>query len=106
VATWLTVKLPTGDAERLSGSGATDVALSVAASRELSDRWQPFGQASLVWLGEGDLLPELQEDYAGSLLAGLTWQATAAFELTGQLEANTAVFSDGRGSAPGRAASI
>jgi hypothetical protein len=95
VATWLTVKLPTGDSERLSGSGATDVALSFSASRELSGAWQVFGQASLAWLGTGDVLAELQEDYAGSLLSGVTWRPTGVLELTAQVEANTAVTDTG-----------
>ena len=95
VATWLSVKLPTGDAERLSGSGAVDVALTVSATREIAESWQVFGQASVAWLGEGDILPDEQQDVAGSILAGATWRATSSFNLTSQLEANTAVFDTG-----------
>jgi hypothetical protein len=92
VATWLTVKLPAGDAESLGGSGAVDVALTVSATREIAESWQVFGQASLAWLGQGDVLPQEQEDFAGSIVAGVTWHATHSVDLTGQLEANTAVF--------------
>lgn len=95
VATWLTVKLPTGKAEDLTGSGAVDVALSLAGERELSDRWQVFGQANVVWLGNGDVLADLQQDFAGSLLAGTTWRAWRGLELTAQLEANSAVLDTG-----------
>ncbi len=91
VATWLTLKLPTGKAEDLTGSGAVDVALSLAGERQLSDRWQVFGQANVVWLGKGDVLADSQQDFAGSLLAGTTWLAWRSLELTAQLEANTAV---------------
>jgi Protein of unknown function (DUF3187) len=91
VAGWLTVKLPTGKADDLTGSGAVDVALSLAGERQLSERWQLFGQANVVWLGQGDVLADLQQDFAGSLLVGTTWQAWRSFELTAQLEANTAV---------------
>jgi hypothetical protein len=94
-AAWLTVKLPTGEAERLSGSGAVDVALTVSTTREIAASWQLFGQASMAWLGEGDVLPEEQEDFAGSIIAGVTWHGTPAIDLTGQLEANTAVFDTG-----------
>lgn len=95
VATWLTIKVPTGQAADLTGSGAVDIALSLAGEREVSERWQLFGQASVVWLGEGDVLADLQQDFAGSLLAGTTWKAWRSLELTAQLEANTAVLDTG-----------
>jgi hypothetical protein len=95
VATWLTIKVPTGKAADLTGSGAVDVALSLAGERQLSERWQLFGQANVAWLGEGDVLADLQHDFAGSLLAGATWNAWQRLELTAQLEANTAVLDTG-----------
>ena len=64
VATWLTIKLPTGKAEDLTGSGAVDVALSLSGERQLSDRWQLFGQANVAWLGNGDVLADLQQEFA------------------------------------------
>jgi hypothetical protein len=69
--------------------------LTMSTTREIAASWQIFGQASLAWLGEGDVLPDEQEDFAGSIIAGLTWHATPAIDLTGQLEANTAVFDTG-----------
>jgi Protein of unknown function (DUF3187) len=95
VAAWLTLKVPTGEATDLTGSGAVDVALSLAGERRLSERWQLFGQANVAWLGKGDVLADLQQDFAGSLLAGTTWKAWRGLELTAQLEANTAVLDTG-----------
>lgn len=94
-AAWLTIKLPTGKADDLTGSGAVDVALSLAGERQLSDRWLVFGQANAVWLGKGDVLAAAQQDYSGALLAGTTWRAWPRFELTVQLEANSAVLDTG-----------
>jgi hypothetical protein len=94
-AAWLTVKLPAGEAESLGGSGAVDVAVTASTTKEIAESWQLFGQASLAWLGEGDVLPDEQESFAGSIIAGVSWHATAAIDLTGQLEANTAVFDTG-----------
>lgn len=95
VSAWLSVKAPVGKAEDLTGSGAMDVALSVAAERQLAERWQVFGQANLAWLGEGDFLPDLQEDYAWSALAGVTWNAWRTLDLTVQFDANSAVLDTG-----------
>lgn len=95
LAGWLTVKVPIGKAEDLTGSGALDVALSLSGERQLSEHWQLFGQANVAWLGEGDVLADLQQDFAGSLLAGVTWNAWRELDLIAQLEANTAVLDTG-----------
>jgi hypothetical protein len=95
VATWLSVKAPTGKAEDLTGSGAVDVAWSISAERRFAERWQLFGQANLAWLGDGDFLPEVQESYAWSAVAGLTWNAWRALDLTVQLEGNSSVLDTG-----------
>jgi hypothetical protein len=95
VATWLSVKAPLGKAEDLTGSGAVDVALSIAADRRLAEHWQLFGQANLAWLGDGDFLPELQESLAWSALAGVTWNPWRTLDLTVQFEGNSAVLDTG-----------
>lgn len=95
VAAWVGVKLPTGDAARLTGSGAADVALSVAAETALAERWQAFGQVDAAWLGRGDLLSDLQEQLAWSALAGLSWNAWRGLDFLVQLQANSAVFDAG-----------
>lgn len=96
LAAWLTVKAPVGNADDLTGSGAVDVAATLAGQSQLADDWQLFGQATVAWLGEGDLLPEYQESYAWTLMGGLTWNAWRALDLTTQVEANSRVF-DGTG---------
>lgn len=92
VSTWLTVKLPTGSADDLTGSGAVDVAATLAAQSQVHERWQLFGQASVAWFGEGDLLPELQESFAWTLMGGVTWNAWRALDLTAQVEANSRLY--------------
>ena len=95
LAAWLTVKLPAGEADDLSGSGATDVALSLSGEWRPRDRWLLFGQLNAAWLGTGDLLPRLQQDAAWSALGGASWQAWRCLELTAQVEANSALFDTG-----------
>jgi len=92
LSTWLTVKAPTGSADDLTGSGAVDVAATLAGQKQLNEHWQLFGHASVAWLGEGDLLPELQESFAWTLMGGLTWNAWRALDLTVQVEANSRLY--------------
>jgi hypothetical protein len=92
LAAWLTLKLPTGQPDALTGSGAPDVALSLAAQRHVGSRWQLFGQVNAAWLGRSDVLGAQQRDVVGSALAGATWRAWRGLELTAQVDANTKVF--------------
>jgi hypothetical protein len=89
---WLTVKVPTGDAGRLSGSGAIDAALSLAGQTQFAERWQLFSQADLVWLGKGDIVAAVQQSFAWSALAGVSWNAWRSLALTAQINANSSVF--------------
>jgi hypothetical protein len=92
LAIWLDIKLPTGDARKLTGSGATDVSLAIAAERELTDRWSGFGQAAVTWLGEGDLLPGQQRSLLWSGVAGIEWRAWRDVSLKLQVDAHTAAY--------------
>ena len=92
VSAWLSVDLPTGDADDLLGSGATDVVASVAAQSQVAESWQLFGQFDVAWLGDGDILPTYQQSWVVAGLAGVTWNAWRALDLTVQLYANSQVF--------------
>jgi hypothetical protein len=93
-AAWLSIKLPSGDAERFTGSGATDVSLAVAAEHRLGENWSAFGQAGVAWLGTGERLAARQRDFAWSALAGIGWRAWRGLELKAQLDAHSAVFDE------------
>ena len=92
LATWLAVKAPVGSADELTGSGAMDVSVTLSAHSRLRDHWQLFGQASVAWLGEGDVLADRQEDFAWTLMGGLSWNAWRSLDLTTQVEANSKVY--------------
>ena len=92
LATWLMVKAPIGSADDLTGSGAADVAVVLSAESRLREDWQLFGQASVAWLGEGDVLADRQEDFAWTLMAGLSWNVWRSLDLTTQVEANSKVY--------------
>lgn len=95
MSAWLTVKAPLGDASDLTGSGALDVAISLSGHSALNEDWDVFGQVNAVWLGDGDLLPQLQESAVFSALAGITWNPWRELDLTVQLEGNSRVFDGG-----------
>ena len=92
LAAWLTLKLPTGDADKLTGSGGTDVSLLLAAQRQLSARWSVFGQAAATYLGEGDLLPDRQRNVVWSGMTGVGFETWRGLSLKVQIDAHTAAY--------------
>lgn len=92
LAGWMTVKVPTGNPDDLTGSGAVDLAATLAGQGQLRDRWQMFGQASVAWLGKGEVLPGRQQSFAWTAMGGLSWNAWRALDLTVQVEANSRIY--------------
>jgi hypothetical protein len=86
------LKLPTGDADVLLGSGAADLAFWLSGT-EQGMFWQwpltIYGQAGLLLKGKADLLQDLQRDlvYFGSL--GVGWQPMAWLDLKAQVDAHS-----------------
>lgn len=92
LAGWLSVKLPTGDADQLTGSGATDVSLAIAGERRVAARWSAFGQLGASYLGQGDLLPRQQRRVVWSGMAGIGFELSKRLELKMQFDAHSAAF--------------
>ena len=91
----LSVKLPTGDADKLTGSGATDVALGVYGSRVYQFFERDLGVSGFVGalaLGDGDVLPELQRSFVPYGGLALRWRATERFALATQLSVQGSYF--------------
>ena len=89
---WVGVKLPTGDADRFTGSGSIDAMAAIAVEHALADRYVVFAQAAGSWLGNGDRLSAQQKRLAWSGVAGLSARAIGNLKLTLQVDAHTAVF--------------
>lgn len=82
------VKAPTGDPDKLTGSGATDVSLGVYSGGATSflDRELSFtGFAGVLALGEGEVLADLQRSAVPYGGAALRWQATNRLAFATQL---------------------
>jgi len=89
------LKLPTGDAATLRGSGAIDASLGMYAS-DMSTfakhNVSLTGFGGVLFLGSGDVLPEIQKHTVGFGGVAATWQLTERLDFTTQLYAQSAYF--------------
>lgn len=94
VALRTTVKLPTGDSDRLTGSGASALATSLHVGGRLGSAltWQASG--GLLITGNGDVLPEQRENLLGFGSGTLAWQVAGDWVLKAQLDGHTAAYKD------------
>jgi hypothetical protein len=72
----LNLKLPTGSHRNLQGSGSTDVALRLAGEDRVllaAYRMGLFASAGLLWMSEGDVLPNQQRHINGFGTVGIAW---------------------------------
>lgn len=92
----LSIKLPTGDSTDLLGSGATDVALwlSTSCSATCTGPLSWYGGGGLLWMDQGDVLPELQRRLVAFGSAGLHWRALPRLTLGVQLDAHSRFYDD------------
>ncbi len=91
------LKLPTGDADQLRGSGGTDFALWLTGSQGFQTRtglWEVFGGAGALGMTDGDVMPGLQRNSAAFGSIGAGWKPLAWLALKVQLDAQTAFYKD------------
>ena len=89
----LQLKLPTGTAADLSGSGATDIALNLDYTHVLPWPGMSFSLgAGVVRLGRGNLLAQRQRRTLWTGHFGLNARVSSRVTLIGQLDAHAAPF--------------
>jgi hypothetical protein len=97
VALRASLKLPTGDAKQLHGSGGVDAALWLSGACATGSCWETVGwnaHAGVVLLGRGDVLPEMQRRavaFGGAGLAYRPWHPTV---FKAELRAHTPFYRD------------
>jgi hypothetical protein len=90
------LKLPTGDADRLLGSGAAELALWVNGTLPgLMPQWGlgGFMQAGALAMEQGDVLPDLQRTSVWFGGVGAYWQATNWLVVKSQVDAHGSFYS-------------
>lgn len=90
------LKLPTGDPDKLTGSGAADVALwyTTGAQPQSGSRWSWLGTVGGIYTGRGDVLEEYRRRGAAFGSYALGWRWTDTLQLKGQLYVHTALYRD------------
>ncbi|AZZ90883.1 DUF3187 family protein [Hahella sp. KA22] len=92
----LEVKAPTGNADKLTGSGAWDLSAGVGWEGSVDSpdqRFIPFAGAAVSYLGDSDLnLAPLQKNWALSLRAGGHWRALPYLTLTAQIDSHSGLY--------------
>lgn len=91
-AAWLSIELPTGEEEKLTGNESTDVSLSLAADHRLDDKWSVYAQGAVTRTGGSALLDLEPRRTLWSALVGIAWHATPAIELELQLDGHGGAF--------------
>ena len=91
----LSIKLPTGDADELLGSGGTDISVGIAgdiANAGGNTALSVFYRAHLSYLGEPELLADLYKDFVGQVSAGFSYAFNPRFSLGAQSTLRTTLF--------------
>jgi hypothetical protein len=86
------LKLPTGDADHLTGSGGVDYANWLTVEHPLAADWAMAGYFGFVLLGKGDILPTLQRKRAFFGGGGLEWSFSPAVTLRLQADMHTGFY--------------
>lgn len=91
----LDVKVPSGDPDELTGSGAVDTVLSLHADDAAllsSIHTTLFGGGGVAFLGNGEILPDKQEDTTYSAYLGGAWRLLPALTFNLQLNYQSAIY--------------
>ena len=89
---WLSLKLPTGDSNKLTGSGATDISGWTAMDYQLSASSWFYGQLGLLYMSDTQVLSEIHRNWALFGNAGISYQPWSKIRLKAQLDFHSALY--------------
>ncbi|MEF8793921.1 DUF3187 family protein [Thiohalorhabdus sp.] len=90
----LRIEVPTGDPDRLLGSGSWDVASWLASDGRLdaSGAWGWHVAGGVLYMTDSDVLPDLHRNWAGFGRAGVNLSWLDTLSLTAQLDGHTPMY--------------
>jgi hypothetical protein len=90
------LKLPTGDADKLTGSGGADVSawFTYGTAPAGGSRWSWLGSLGALYASDGDLIRDQRRNGAAFGSYTLGWRWTDTVQLKGQIYGHTALFED------------
>ncbi|HEY3487214.1 MAG TPA: DUF3187 family protein, partial [Gammaproteobacteria bacterium] len=88
------IKFPSGDADKLTGSGATDIGVWTTGYWKLTQNVDSSAALGLLLPGKGEILDALQMDQVAFGNAGLQLQAASRTVLKAQLDWHTRFYED------------
>ncbi len=89
------VKLPTGDADELTGSESTDLHLGVYVSRQslfALPSLYAHANVGLLWMDDGEVANEVREDWVAYGSTSLSWMVSRVVSLKAQLDFHSAFY--------------
>lgn len=89
---WTSIKLPTGDANLITGSGSLDASLWFSAESTLIEDWQHYYSLGLLVPGRSDILSTQQKDMVLFGTYGYEWQVANKVVLNVQTDFHTAFY--------------
>jgi len=89
---WMSLKLPSGDAKKITGSGAFDIATWAAMNYRLTDTRWFYGQGGLLYMSDSDLFENIQKNFAVFGNAGLKFQPWDSIILKAQFDFHSAFY--------------
>lgn len=90
------IKLPTGDADRLTGSEGADAAFWFTYGNEPApgSRWSWLGTLGAIYTSDGEILEEIRRNGGGFGSFTLGWRWTDTVQLKGQIYAHSPLYKD------------
>lgn len=92
VSYWTSLKLPTGDSHKLTGSGSTDLALWTALNQQIDDNSWFYGNLGLLLMGGSDILSDRHRRQAIFGSAGFQFKPWKRIQLKAQIDSHSAFY--------------
>ena len=89
---WASIKLPTGDSSKLTGSDSTDLSLWIASHTRVSEVTALYGNLGILFMSNSKILKQQQKNTAVFAVAGIQYQAWQSVLLKAQIDAHSALY--------------